>query len=433
MFKLFKLMLPLYDEPDGNDGGGAADTGTGLLETIDFLNDEDNDEVLELDKKKDDKDKDSKKEGETDKDEEVKDEEDEEEVDELEELLNEVDGPDEEKLELVTPVRRKEILKKYPKLFSDFPYLEHAYYREQQFTELLPTIDDAKQAVEKSKTLDKFEAELLKGSTDQILKAVKETDANAFSTLVDDYLPTLARIDPAAYHHVLGNTIKHTIIAMVKESNSSKNEKLKEAAALLNQFVFGSTEFTPPQNLAKEEKKDDKDDKVNKREQEFNQRQFETSRDGLNTKINNQIKSTIERHIDPKDAMGDYVKKNASREAQEMLSTLITKDSRFKTIIDKLWENAFNKSFSQDSLDKIKSAYLTKAKTLLPSVIKKARNDALKGIGKRVKEDKEDTNDSGRKPQAKDKDDSPSNKRGEKITKATDIPKGMSTLDFLSS
>ena len=37
----------------------------------------------------------------------------------------------------MTPVRRKEILAKYPKLFKDFPYLEKAYYREQQFTEVL--------------------------------------------------------------------------------------------------------------------------------------------------------------------------------------------------------------------------------------------------------------------------------------------------------
>ena len=38
--------------------------------------------------------------------------------------------------------------------------------------------------------------------------------------------------------------------------------------------------------------------------------------------------------------------------------------------------------FDKESTDRIKSAYLSKAKTLLPSVIKKARNDALRGLGR---------------------------------------------------
>ena len=48
--------------------------------------------------------------------------------DELKDIEEELKGPKEEDLELTTPVRRREILAKYPKLFKDFPYLEKAYY-----------------------------------------------------------------------------------------------------------------------------------------------------------------------------------------------------------------------------------------------------------------------------------------------------------------
>src|SRR4051812_39830195 len=123
--------------------------------------------------------------------------------DELKELEKELAGPTDEQLELVTPVRRKEILKKYPELFKDFPYLEKAYYREQQFTELLPTIEDAKTAVSKAQTLDQFENELMGGSTENILKAIKEENPNNFHKIVDDYLGTLSRVDEQAYYHVL--------------------------------------------------------------------------------------------------------------------------------------------------------------------------------------------------------------------------------------
>lgn len=323
-----------------------------------------------------------------------KEEEDEEELTLENELEQELEEPTEEQLELVTPVRRADILQKYPKLFKDFPYLEKAYYREQQFTELLPTIEDAKTAVEKSNVLDKFEADLIKGNTETVLKSVKAADENSWNKIVDDYLPALSRIDTQAYHHVIGNVIKHTIISMVNEAKTSENETLQAAAHILNQFVFGTSDFKAPTRLSSNDKPEKtEDNKISERERQFTQKQFESSRDDLNSRVNSVLKSTIDANIDPKESMSPYVKKNASREAMESLTDAINKDSRFKVLLDKLWENAFKNDFRKDSVDRIKSAYLSKAKTLLPAVIKRSRNEALKGIGKRVKEEDDDSND----------------------------------------
>jgi hypothetical protein len=98
--------------------------------------------------------------------------------------------------------------------------------------------------------------------------------------------------------------------------------------------------------------------------------------------------------------------------------------------LDRLWEKAFEKNFDKESVDRIKSAYLSKAKTLLPSVIKKARNDALKGLGKRVKEEEEETPTSTDRKGPITAGRSTSQSSG-KIKKASDIPRGMSTLDVL--
>src|SRR5262245_60605887 len=115
--------------------------------------------------------------GEKDEEKESKDTESEEgegERDELKEIEEELKAPEDENLlEITTPVRRKEILAKYPKLFKDFPYLEKAYYREQQFTELLPTIADAKLAVEKAQILDRTEQQVMSGDIIGVLSAYK--------------------------------------------------------------------------------------------------------------------------------------------------------------------------------------------------------------------------------------------------------------------
>jgi len=123
--------------------------------------------------------------------------------------------------------------------------------------------------------------------------------------------------------------------------------------------------------------------------------------------------------------MTDFVKTHATREAFENLEALIDKDTRFRSLLDKLWEVAFQKNFDKVSTDRIKSAYLSKAKTLLPSVIKKARNDALRGSARTsssetmVRKNPITRNGSSTTPSSG------------KIRKTADIPRSMSTLDVL--
>jgi hypothetical protein len=442
-----RLYPQLFFSPDIPTGGGNNTPPTGEMgkeEVIKFLGEDGDDdekeekpEVIDLKPKKDTKETDKQDEVDDDEKDEKEDKEDKEadevEIDELAELEKELQEPTDEQLELVTPVRRKEILAKYPKLFEDFPYLEKAYYREQQFTQLLPTIQDAKDAVEKSKVLDRFEMDLTEGNTENVLRAVKGVDTKAFNNLVDNYLPNLAKVDEAAYHHVIGNTIKHTIISMVKESRRSGNDSLQNAAHLLNQFVFGSTEFAPPSQLSSIEKAEDnaKEREFNEKQEKFTKQRQENANTDVMVRIDKTLKSTIQSYIDPKQSMSDYVRKNATRDAFDTLDSLIKRDARLKTVVDKLWERAKKSDFAKSDLDLIKSAYLSKARTLLPSVIKKARNEALKGMGKRVvadKADKSDDDDDNKeeKPTREPKSSSRSNKsdRG-------GVPAGMSSLEFL--
>jgi hypothetical protein len=430
---MFRLLNNLYSPADSNTPTPPQPTGdTSREDMIEFLSSDDEKEEIKLDKAKNIDDKTTPKTEKTE-EEDKEDTEVEEEEDELAEIEKELEGPTDEQLELVTPVRRKEILAKYPGLFKDFPYLEKAYYREQQFTEIYPTIEDARTAASKSEILDKFEKELIGGKSESILKAVKEENPNSFAQIVDDYLPALARVDEQAYYHVLGNITKHTIQAMAQEANRSNNKVLMSAAQIVNQFAFGSSDFSPPTNLAKDTGNKPEDNKFNEREQKFVKTQFTNTQTDLNTKVNNTLRNTIESNIDPKKSMTDFVRKHATREAIDTIQGLIQKDGRFIALADKLWEKAFEDNFSRESTDRIKSAYLSKAKTLLPAVIKKARNDALKGMGKRVTDDTNIDDDSSDKkgPVApgRPRSQSPSGK----VRNAKDIPKGMSTLDFLNA
>jgi hypothetical protein len=398
-------LLPSNDAP--------ALSGKSIDDIFKSLSEGDNQETLDLTKplkeKKPEKeekikadDQDRKDDSAEDDEEKPEDEEDDEEVDELKDIEEELEEPDDEKLELTTPVRRREILKKYPNLFKDFPYLEKAYYREQQFTEIVATIDDAKAAVAAKETLDKYVDDMVvKGNVNNVLKLIKDTSPETFAGVVDNYMDHLANVDREAYGHVLGNITRNIILGMVEEAQ--ENEDLKVAALLLNKYAFGTSKFTPPKKLAKSDNPESKEKEsgLAKREQEFAQRATQAAMNEVDTRINNSIKSAIENNIDPNGVMTDYNKRNAIRDAQEKISELITKDVRFKKIVDKLWEKAAKTDFSEASKAEIRKAFLAKAKSLLAPVLKSARNEALKGMGRKVKEDKEDVedNDMGDKPQ----------------------------------
>ena len=353
-----------------------------------------------------------------------------------EELEEELEEPDEDKLELSVSLKKKEILAKYPSIFKDFPQLEAAYYRERAYTELLPTINDAKMAVEKSERLDMYESDIMSGSTETLLSAVLATDKNAFAKVIDNYLPTLYKVDEGAYYHTIGNVIKNTIMSMVRDGKANDTDELIQAADIVNQYIFGTKQFTPPQRLSREDVEESKkNNEIDEREVKFTERQFNIAKDAVTVKTDNTIKGTIDKYIDPNESMTDYVKKNASREAFELVENAIAADTRFGTVLDKLWEKAFEDDFSAESMGKIHSAYLSKAKTLLPAIIKKCRNEALRGLGKRVREDDEEQKPRDKRgplPVGKARGSSGPQSTGKTDRdKAKSIPRGTTTLQYL--
>jgi hypothetical protein len=445
MFKLFsELYAPVGITgvaPGGSVSGPALEEKSMSKEDmLDFLSeDEPPGEVIDLGDKsgkkttpKDDKEK--SEEGEETQ--ETTGEEDEEAVvpdeDELADLEAELEPPTEDQLELVTPVRRKEILAKYPTLFKDFPYLEKAYYRDAAFTEMFTTPQEAKEAVEAKGVLDNFEKDVMSGNITTILKSVKQTDGEAFNNIADNYMAALHEADQAAYYHVIGNISKNTILAMLKEARAQKSEALESAATILNQFLFGNSEWKPPSNLSKSKKEDDgREAEIAKKEADYNRKQFEGARGELNTRVNSAISKTITANIDPKNTMTEFVRNAAIREVTDNLTRLIGKDARFTSLNDKLWEAGFKASFSQEAKDRIVRAYFSKAKTVLPALIKQARVNALRGMGKRVNASEQEEQPDKKGPIPSGRPRSQERSSG-KIKEAKDIPKGMRTLDFLN-
>jgi hypothetical protein len=298
-------------------------------------------------------------------------------------------------------------------------------FRDKKYTELFGSFDDAIEIKERSDNLAEFESDLMQGQTGRVLASVKELDKKAFDKIVDNYLPTLAKVDKEAYFEVVGNVAKTVIREMAKEAKNSKNEDLQRAALILNQFMFGTSEYTPPQQRVKEDENQNKE--LEQERQSFVRERFETARNDLQTRVDNVLRATISDYIDPKGEMSSYVKRNAVRDALVQLHQTIGQDTGFRKSLDRLWEAAFNEKFNANALKRIQSAYLGRSRQALAVVIRKARAEALK-----------DSAPSSRKSKDEEEEETP-RKRGPINTGRPRQPsgnsqrqKGESVLDFLS-
>lgn len=312
--------------------------------------------------------------------EEVEEEDKEEEIEEATDENEPVVDPDD--IQLQTPVKLKELLAKYPNFKKEFPEVLAANYREQKYAELLPTIEDAKVAVERSETLGKFEEKIFSGETAPILSIVKEEDPVAFAKIVDNYLPTLHKTDSRAYFHVVGGVINQLAHEMFQAGESNGNEDLKVAAQLLYKYTFQDRK--QPESFGNTNPKETEElSKIKKEREDFEKQKYESVSNELATKTDNLIKSTIDKNIDPKGTMPPYVRRNAINDALKLVKSSIEADARFNKIIEGMWANAKKNNYRPDDVNKIRMAILGKSKAHLKDAIIKTRNEALKGISQR--------------------------------------------------
>lgn len=299
-------------------------------------------------------------------------------VDETEKLVEDDEN------QIISPPTRKKILAKYPELFKEFKFLETAMFRSKAYSEVFPTVDDAKEALSKSEQFDDLQSTLDSGDTSVVLKNLKESNPEQFTKVVDNYLENLRKVDNQAFLHVQGNILKQGINGLAIWAQKEQNQEAWDAAILLNQLVFQTKELTNPSSYGQTSPEKDE---VSSEREKLAQETLNTRQGFVNESIDKRTRSLIDMNIDPKGQMSPFVKKNAIKEATELIHNSLKGDKFFQSNVDKMWKTAQKGKYDQKLLSNIESATLTKAKVLLPQILKKVRAEALTGMkpnGKQV-------------------------------------------------
>lgn len=314
---------------------------------------------------------------------------------------------------------RAQVLKAFPDLYKKFPGLEKSIYREQQYSEIFPSIDAAKEAKDEIGKFKQLQSDVFSGDITKLFGAIKAGSKDAYGKISDNILETLHSVDEPSYNQLLERVIRTTLHNAFTTGRKNGNEQLEIAAELLNKWIFDDKEVKPYVK-SNQRPEDDQVSELRKQQLAFARQQLDTAVADVSTRAQNIIKNTIEKNLDPKGLMSPYVKNKAMDDILSEVDKNFRSDKRFQELLDRHWKSAGNESFSETAKVRIRNILLSKAKSVLPEIMMKIKTEALRGSSAKVKKSDEPKKERKSIPDREDK------------SKASGPGKRISTLDFLN-
>lgn len=302
-----------------------------------------------------------------------------------EEAESEDNTDEEEKVDDVpdTKIRPsiKTMLDKVPeaaKLFKEFPQLRDAYFREAKFTEIYPTLEDATEAKEKSDALDTYNDFIEDGNSGAILKAIADDDPDKLKKFASNFLPALHKINNDLFYDVSIPVINQVIRNLHRsgEKNGDKEGQNQMAAAkILSKFLHGSYDI-PDDTKQVDPELDSERKRLDKERNEFKNQKYQDFESGLQTRTEKLLNKVILDGLDPEKSLSEFTKSKIVEEVISRIGKELNLDKAHMSTIGKLWKAAESSRFSNESADRILSAFLSRAKQLIPEIRNKVKKEA---------------------------------------------------------
>lgn len=263
----------------------------------------------------------------------------------------------------------QDLKKEFPELFKKFPALRDVYYREQEFSQIFPTIEDAQSASTAADAYNNLSDKLLTGSSSELFNAVKSADQKAFDRLTESVLPTLYRMSPDAHWKAVSPVMQNLVRGFFVEGEKRDNENIKNAAEYLADFIFGDVRFAHqnPRNQRVEESEESK--KLRSEREEFENQKYASFFSSVKSGLDNDMMIAIDiKKIDPDKIFSEFIKDTIMGKVRSEVDKQLASDKAHMRYMASLWEKAKNEGFNDSWKSRIQSAYLARAKSLIPSI-----------------------------------------------------------------
>jgi hypothetical protein len=256
-------------------------------------------------------------------------------------------------------------------------------FREQEYTTLFPTIDDAREAQESAQDFDRFSGLVNSGRAEdftEFLNGVKQVSAENLTNFASNFLPGLYKTDKDTYFAVTTPIAESLLRNAYKAGVNSGDEDLQNAALHIARYALGDVGFATGektsvvQRPAEEAKKDSK---YEQEKNEFYTARYNDSKQYVSTTAYTRLSNEIKKGLDPNGTLNDFTTQLIVKEILNEVGSTLEADRTHMDTINSMWRHAHKAGFAGNWKDRILATYMSRARAIMPAIRARVRNQAL--------------------------------------------------------
>lgn len=270
-----------------------------------------------------------------------------------------------------------DIKTKYPKIFKEFPELREVLFRESEFTKEFGTVEEAQEAAVKARSFNVIEASLLGGDPSPIINQLAQNAPDALAQVVDNFLPNLLQQSESLYLRAALPIAEKFLWSLQEHGKQTGNVNFVRSAQHAALFLFGKAEIPDPSRRRGPEGPHPAEKKLEEERKQWAEQRFKEASSEISSEVDSELKSEVLKGLDPQKQLNEWQREKLIEDILNDINATLSKDTAFQRQMKALWTKASGAGFPRDQRASIKSAFLARAKALVPSVRTRLRAKAL--------------------------------------------------------
>jgi hypothetical protein len=266
---------------------------------------------------------------------------------------------------------------KYAELFKDIPELKAAYFQLPKYQEVFPDPELAKEAKGKADEYDAIEQTLVNQANPEfLLNTLNNNAPKALVKLMKAFPSTLQKTENQEAYRALANPIIEDLLYHASQYGTRTQDKnLYLAARHLANFIWANGGEIP--DIAKREIQkapSEAEQTLEKERREYRQEKFSAAVADIGTDCATSVTSILSNKLG---GLTPFERKMLVKEARTELDEALKKDATLQNTLKTLWGKARQDGYSPASKDRIKNAWLSRAKAVAPGIRNRLKNEAI--------------------------------------------------------
>lgn len=262
--------------------------------------------------------------------------------------------------------------KDYPDIFKKHPEVRVAIAEHSQFRNIFTSPKEAQEAADTQDSFAQISDALVdRGDFGFLFDEVSKADPAAAARLAKNILPALEEKNRELYYDIVDEPITRFVAAAYSKAKREGNKNLENSALHFWRTFMGRDGMPGVSQSGPDPREKEFEDRKN----QFETTRYRETQSSVNGDIVTGLTPLIEREIDPNNKLQPTLRRALLSELTRLIDEDLTGDTNHMRRMDRLWANARRASYAKGHTSRIISAYLERAKQVLPKHARKVREE----------------------------------------------------------